>query len=305
MERILDPRRGVGLLPESLDVALVLGEEQLGCSLAGERVGADLGVRGPDAPFDLAQGRLRPALAPRPRVPEPERRQEVKTGGLGTAVHDRESDHDVVRAILRVLDEHVKVPIVVEDAGVEQLVLELLARSAPIRLDEVTVRELPLRVLVEVLHVRVRRRGVDVEVVFLDVLAVVALAVGEPEEALLQDRVAFVPEGEGKAQPLAVVRDAPEAVLAPAISARPRLVVAEVVPRVAVHAVVFADRAPLPLAEIWSPLLPGDPALAGLVEPSLFRDVDASRDRCTIRGLLVGHRFLRRYRCRLRRGRLL
>jgi hypothetical protein len=39
----------------------------------------------------------------------------------------------------------------------------------------------------------------DVEVVLLDVLAVVALAIGEAVEPLLQDRVALVPQREGEA----------------------------------------------------------------------------------------------------------
>jgi len=51
----------------------------------------------------------------------------------------------------------------------------------------------------------VGRRRVEVEVVLLDVLAVVALAVGEAEEALLEDGILSVPEGQGKAQPLLVV----------------------------------------------------------------------------------------------------
>jgi len=39
-----------------------------------------------------------------------------------------------------------------------------------------------------------RRRGVEIEVIFFDILAVVPFAVGEPEEPFLQDGVAFVPE---------------------------------------------------------------------------------------------------------------
>jgi hypothetical protein len=40
-------------------------------------------------------------------------------------------------ARLGVLDEHVEVPVVVEDAGVEELVLQLLAAARAVRLDEV------------------------------------------------------------------------------------------------------------------------------------------------------------------------
>ena len=123
-------------------------------------------------------------------------------------------------------------------------------------LDEVGVRERRLRVLVEVLHVRVRRRAVEVEVVLLDVLAVVALAVGQAEQPLLEDRVLAVPQRQREAEPLLVVGDAGQAVLAPAVGARAGLIVAEVVPGVAALAVVLADGPPLPFAQVRPPLLP-------------------------------------------------
>jgi len=65
----------------------------------------------------------------------------------------------------------------------------------------------------------VGRRRVDVEVVLIDVLAVVPLAVGEAERALLEDGVPLVPEGEGEAETLLVVGDPAEAVLAPLVGA--------------------------------------------------------------------------------------
>src|SRR5262249_44141216 len=152
------------------------------------------------------------------------------------------------------------------DPGVEQLVLELMAAAGVVGLHQVLVGIGALRVLVEPLHVRVRGRGVEVEVVLLHVLAVVALAVGETEEALLQDRVGAVPQREGEAQLLLVVGEARQAVLAPAVRARPRLVMGEVVPGVAIGAVVLAHGAPLALAQVWAPLAPRDALLAGFVE---------------------------------------
>ena len=255
-------------------VALVLGEQELRRSVARERRVAELGMGRPDRAALLAEDRLRVLVSPGPGVPEPERRQHVEARRLRTAVVDRHADQDVLRSGLGVLDEDVEVPVVVEDPGVEQLVLELLARPPPIRLEEVPVRELALRVLVEVLHVRVGRRRVDVEVVLLDVLAVVPLAVGQAEEALLQDRVPLVPQREREAETLLVVADPAEAVLAPAIGPGTGLVVREVVPGVAVLAVVLADRPPLPLAQVGSPLLPRDRLLPGVVQPPLFGAID-------------------------------
>jgi hypothetical protein len=64
------------------------------------------------------------------------------------------------------------------------------------------------------------RRAVEVEVVLLRVLAVVAFAVGESEDSLLEDRVRAVPEREREAEKLTIVGDAGQAVLAPSVGAR-------------------------------------------------------------------------------------
>src|SRR4029079_18720641 len=172
-------------------------------------------------------------------------------------------------------DEHVEVPVPLEGARVQQLVLEVGAAPAAAGDDEVAVGELALRVLVEVLQVRVRRRAVEVEPVLLDVLAVVALAVREAEHPLLEDRVRAVPQGEREAEALALVGDAGDAVLAPAVGARARLVVGEVAPGVAVVAVVLAHRPPLALAEVRAPRLPRGPPGAGVVEAAVLGRVVA------------------------------
>ena len=103
-----------------------------------------------------------------------------------------------------------------------------------------------LRILVEALHVRVARDVVEVEVVLLHVLAVIALVAGEAEQPLLEDRVRAVPQREREAQPLPVVADAGDAVLAPAVGARSRVVVREVFPRRRRRR--CSPRAPCPIA---------------------------------------------------------
>src|SRR5262249_57433889 len=111
----------------------------------------------------------------------------------------------------------------------------------------------------------------EVEVVPLPVLAVIPLAVRQSEEPLFHNRIGAIPQGEREAETGLVVADSRQPVLAPSIGARARLVVAEVVPRVTGRAVVFADRAPLPFAQVRSPLLPRNPALASLLQPTVFR----------------------------------
>src|SRR6266403_1713566 len=141
----------------------------------------------------------------------------MKPGRFTPAIVHGDTDEHVFRALLGVFDKNVKVAVVVKYAGVEQLVLELFPRAPPVGLDKVPVGILTLRVFIEVLHVGVRWRALEVEVVLLDVLAMVRLAVGEPEEALLQNRVALVPQGQREALPLLVVAKSAEPVLAPPV----------------------------------------------------------------------------------------
>ena len=179
-------------------------------------------------------------------------------------------NQDVFRRFLGVLDEHVEVAILIEHARVEQFVLHLVPPAAVTGFDQIPVREGCLRILVEVLHVRMRRRAVEVEVILLDVLTVIALAVGQAEQAFLEDRVLAVPQGQREAESLLVVGNARQAILAPAIGAGASLIVAEVIPGVAPFAVVLAHRSPLALAEVRPPFLPRSFLLQSLVQSVMF-----------------------------------
>ena len=203
-------------------------------------------------------------------MPEPERGQHVQPRLLGSPVMHGDLHEDVFRGILRVFDEDVEVAVVVEDPGVDQLVLGLGLAARAVGGDQVVVGELALRVLVEHLQVRRRRRRVQVVVALLDVLAVVALGVGQAEEALLERRVALVPQGHRQAQPLLVIAQARQPVLAPPVGPVARLVVGERRPGVArVLAGVLPDRPPLALAEVGPPPTPPNSALR-LLKPTLL-----------------------------------
>ena len=179
------------------------------------------------------QGGLGRTFIPGPCVPEPQRRQQVDRRGVGPAVVRRHEHQDVVRGGLGVLDQHIEIAIVVERAGVQELVFHVLLAPATVRRHQIQVGESSLGILVLALEVRVGRCAVQVEPVLLDILAVVALPVGESEHPLLEDRIGAVPERQSQAQLLALVRHPRDAVLAPAVGARPGLVVGEVVPGVA------------------------------------------------------------------------
>src|SRR5262245_29625178 len=114
------------------------------------------------------------------------------------------------------------------------------------------------------------RRTIEVEIVLLDILAMVGFAVGQPEQAFLEDRILAIPQGQREAQALAVVADAGQTILAPAIGARAGLIVGEVIPGVTTVAVVLTHRAPLTFAQVGSPLLPGNFLLSSLCKSHRF-----------------------------------
>ena len=157
---------------------------------------------------------------PGPLVPEPERRQDVHLGRFGAAIVDRDLNQNVFRRTFGVLDEYVEVAILIEHARIDQFVLHFLAAAAAAGLDEIGVWERRLRILVEILHVRMGRSAVEIEIVLLDILAVIALAIGQSKEAFFEDRVLAVPKGHGKAETLLVVGNSGQTVFAPAVGAR-------------------------------------------------------------------------------------
>ena len=119
-----------------------------------------------------------------------------------------------------------------------------------------------------------RRGAVQVEPVLLHILAVVALAVVQAEHPLLENRVGAIPQRQRQAQTLTLVTDPGEAVLTPPVSARPRLLVREVVPRIPPLTVVLPHRRPLPLRQIRTPRLPRSRAGASILQALMLRGVE-------------------------------
>ena len=102
-----------------------------------------------------------------------------------------------------------------------------------------------------------RGRGVQVPPVVLGILTMVALRTGQSEHPLLENGIDAVPEGQPKTQVLLEVTNGRHAIFVPSVGARAGVVEREVVPCVAVSAVILAHRTPGPLGYVGPPLPPG------------------------------------------------
>src|SRR6266700_2795871 len=97
----------------------------------------------------------------------------------------------------------------------------------------------------------------------------IALGIGQPEQPLLEDRIALVPQRDAEAKEKMLVAKAADPVLAPAIGPAARVIVREIRPGIAIGAVILAHRPPLAIADIGPPASPRR-AAPGFLEPAAF-----------------------------------
>ena len=202
------------------------------------------------------QGRFGGTLVPRPGVAEPQVRQHVQGGRVRPGVGHPDFHEKVMRVRLCVHDVDHPVAVVVEHAGVEQFVLGIVESPPAVLGHQVVVGELGLRVVVAPLQPRVARQRVQEPPVLLGVFAVIPLRTGQAEHPLLQDRVAAVPQRQRHTQFLADIAHPRHPVLAPSVSPGAGMIVGEVVPGLAIRAVVLSHRAPRSLRQVGAPVVP-------------------------------------------------
>ncbi len=276
VEGILHIGPRIGHSEEPSSVRLVLGEE--------ESRGPGTLIQVPPAIPEVPVGRADHARAfppkhwtfrgvpPRPGVAIPGVRQDVEFGGLGTSVRGGDRAEDVFLVGLGILDHDVEITPLGQGVadGVDQLELGLGTASRTVLGHQPLVRVSDLGIPVEHAHVRMAREPILVIVIFLHILAVVALFVGETEEAFLQEGIAAVPEGWSQAEVLKAIAEAGEAILVPAVGAAAGLVVREVVPGIAVGAVVLAHGAPGAFGEVRAPVLPVGVAVGAIAQATVL-----------------------------------
>jgi hypothetical protein len=271
VERVFDVRRDVRRTVEPLVVRFVVREDRPTVGRAVQmslpelvleheiRKGIDVRVVG-DQRLPAVRRRaagddrlILPFRPPAPGVAKPELGEQVERSGGRPAIARFDTDADVFRPGLRVFDEHVEVTILLEGARVEQLEFHPTAAAPAVLVDQPRVRILGLRILVEHLHVRAGRQRVEVEVVFLHVLAAVAFARRQTEHPFLQNRIAAVPERQRERQDLIAIAQPRDSVFAPSIRPAACVVVRHVIPRVAARAVILAYRSPRAFRDVAAP----------------------------------------------------
>src|SRR5215472_6827167 len=275
VDAVLDIGRRVRRLKQTLVIRFILGEKQSSRAVTVQETITQFGVRGGDHTIAcpgwyLLEHGPRDTLSRGPNISEPERRKQIERSGLGPAIENRDSNQDVFRSLLGVFHQHIEIAILFKDASIDQLVLKFVPRSFPVGFYQVVVWERSLRIFVEIFHVGVRWCAVQIEVVLLNIFAVITFAVCQAEEALFQDGVLAVPQRQGKAEILSIIGNTGEPIFAPAICARSCLVVTEIVPGMAILTVVFANCAPLTLTEVWPPFFPRYTLQARLFQACCF-----------------------------------
>ena len=268
-------RRGLRLLtPDCRRIGFVVAEQGgwLGTIRrrpCRELIGTGAPVLGAHRATGHGDGRHRPAVASEiPGVSKPHVRKHVQSFGVRTGIRDANPHGNVSGMRLGVVNVNNPVPILVEDARVEQLVLSLRTIPRGVRAAQVVVRKFPLRVVVSPTQPRVRGSGIAVPPILLGVFAVVALRTRQSEHPLLEVRVTAVPQCEAHTQVLPEGGDTRHAVFVPPIGARHRVVVREVVPGITVSGIVLAHRSPRTLRKVRAPLVPRSGIFGSVQQPS-------------------------------------
>ena len=195
-------------------------------------------------------------VSPRPGVAEPDCRKQGQLSFGRTTIARRDFDQNIFDARFCVFGNNVEISVFVERARFEEFVLVVVLSPPAVFFYQLAVGEFALRIFVQALHIRVGRRGIEIEVVLLDVFAVIAFVAGEAEQPFLQNWIFAIPHRQGKTNKLAAVGNPHDSVFAPTIRSRTRVVMRKEIPGCAVLAVIFTHGAPLALGKIGTPTPP-------------------------------------------------
>ena len=117
-------------------------------------------------------------------------------------------DKDILGNLLGIFHKHIEVAIAIEDSRIEELVFHV-ASAAPFAVrDQVIVGKCGMGIFIQVLHVGMSWRAVQIEVILFDILTMVAFAIRQSKEALFEDWIVAIPQGQTKTEQLLFIADA-------------------------------------------------------------------------------------------------
>ena len=151
-------------------------------------------------------------------------------GRFRPAIEGSDADESVVWPAFGIFDKDIEIAVFVKDAGIQELELRVLGATIAVFRNQSGVRKLDLRIFVERLLVGVGRSSIKIEITFLDILAVVALAVGQAEQAFLEDGILAIPKSWSETEAALAVAPTEEAIFTPAVNAASRVIVRKIVP---------------------------------------------------------------------------
>jgi hypothetical protein len=102
-------------------------------------------------------------------------------------------DQHVLGIPFGIFDKNIEIAVVVKNAGIQKFVFQFVPTAVAIGDDQILIGISRLWIFVEVFHVGMGGRTVEVKVILLHVLAMIALAVGQAEQPLLENRVVAIP----------------------------------------------------------------------------------------------------------------
>src|SRR5271156_4370356 len=271
VERVFHERSRAFRIKQPLHIGFVFGEKRFGSSLDQqpaftvvklgqfEELGAvDRIDRRNLWPFVL--------ISPVPAISKPNRREQMQAGRIGSAIPGGNANQNILEIRFGILHENVEVTVVPKDSGIDQLVLGVFAGSLAVFNQKLLVWKFALWVFVHIFQVRAGRRSIKVVVILFYILAVIPFPVVKPKKALFEDRIFLIPHGQRKTDVLVTVAETGDAVFAPAVGPGTGVIVRQIVPGIAIRAVIFADGAPLAFGEIGSPTLPMDCSISARLE---------------------------------------
>lgn len=103
------------------------------------------------------------------------------------------------------LNEYIPVSIFIENTGVHDFVFGDVARAILILNHQILIRITPLRIFVQIFHVGVGGRRVQIIIELFAILPVISFMACHTEKTFFKDRINTIPESKGKAEPLVVV----------------------------------------------------------------------------------------------------